>query len=301
VAIVNAVGDPIACAQVLVRPTPLGPYGYVPRGPVCAPDAVEAPMLIAAVRRSIGRGIAIRYEPNWRDGEEVPAVLAWRRAVATQPRSTMVVDLTLTETELLARLHQKWRYNLHLAERRGVRVREGGEDDLNVFGRLMTATASRDGFGARPPEYYAWAWRAFRPHSHLLLAENNGAVLGAVMTFHFGAESVYLYGASADEGRRDMPNHLLQWSALRLAKADGRTRYDLWGIPDAVGVAARAGSDLEDVDTSSDALRGVWGFKRGMGGAIERTVGAFDDVLAPWRYRLVSRLEAMRRPGSTRL
>ncbi len=295
VAVAGPSGDPIAGAQVLLRPTPLGPYGYVPRGPVCAPGSPEAGALFAAVRQSVGRAVAVRYEPAWVDGSCDPSDWGWVPAPTAQPRSTVVIDLRSSEQDLLDGMQQKWRYNLGLAERRGVSVREGGEADLHGFAKLMEATARRDGFGSRPGEYYAWAWRAFQPHSHVLLAEKEGALLAALMTFHFGAAAVYLYGASADEGRRDMPNHLLQWEAIRLAKVDGRLRYDLWGVPDVVGRAAAAGLDLTGVDASGDALAGVWGFKRGLGGTVERTVGGWDDVMSPLRHRLLSRLEAVRR------
>lgn len=295
VALTGASGEPVASAQVLLRPTPLGPYGYVPRGPVCSPTAPEAEALFSAVRRAVGRAVAVRYEPGWLDGSCDPTRWGWVAAPTTQPRSTVVIDLRASEQDLLDRMQQKWRYNLGLAQRRGVRVREGGEPDLEQFAELMDVTARRDGFGARPGAYYAWAWRSFHPNSHLLIAENEGALLGAVMSFHFGPAAVYLYGASSDEGRRDMPNHLLQWEAMRLARADGRTHYDLWGIPDEVGRAAHAGSDPAEVDPSSDSLAGVWGFKRGLGGTVERTVGGWDDVISPLRHRLLSRMEALRR------
>ena len=284
----------LAAVQLLFRPTPLGPIAYVPRGPVCAPTADLMTALLSEITSHTARAFAVRFEPGWSDGAALPDQWGLVPAPDTQPRSTAVVDLTLPEADLLAGMHPKWRYNLGLAERRGVSVREGGEADLATFAQLMRETAHRDHFHARESEYYAWAWRAFKPDAHLYLAERDGETLAALMCFHFGAEAIYLYGASSDSGRRDMPNHILQWEALRRARAAGLRRYDLWGIPDAIGAAATAGADPLGVDASSDPLWGVWRFKRGLPVQVRRTVGAWDLVISPARHRLFTLLTGVR-------
>ena len=83
-----------------------------------------------------------------------------------------------------------------------------------------------------------------------------------------------------------MPNHALQWEAMRQARAAGCRVYDLWGIPDEVGAAVVSGGRAEDVPAGRGGLWGVWGFKRGFGGRVSRAIGAFDDVYRPARYRL---------------
>jgi lipid II:glycine glycyltransferase (peptidoglycan interpeptide bridge formation enzyme) len=159
----------------------------------------------------------------------------------------------------------------------------------------MATTAARDAFGARPLAYYRDALAAFGSRGHLFLARREGETLAAVMTFHFGDSATYLYGASADRGRRHMPNHRLQWAAMRHARADGRRWYDFWGVPDEIGQAAVAGRDPENVPIGEGGLWGVWGFKRGFGGEVFRTVGAWDEVHAPVRYRLGMLAEHLRR------
>ncbi len=292
-------GELVAGAQILLRPSPLGPVGYVPRGPVCQPDDPAWPALAAAMRAAGGRlAVALRMEPGWSDTAAARGWLAGqglRPAEPVQPPSTVLLDLTPDEAALLSGLKQKWRYNVRLAQRHGVTARLGGAEDLPRLGQLMAATARRDGFHARPAGYYAAVWRALQPHARLYLAEWSGQTLAAILVVHHGSSATYLYGASSDLERQRMPNHLLQWEAIRQARAAGLAQYDLWGIPDELGQARGRGVDPDAVPPGRDGLWGVWGFKRGFGGRIWRAVGAWDMVLAPWRYAAGQRLLAWRR------
>ncbi len=284
----NADGQVVAGAQALLRSTPLGRVTYVPRGPVCSVADPAWPLLAGALDEEAKPGLALRIEPNWAHRDAARHWLVaegFVEADAIQPQSTVVVDLGKTEEELLNRMKQKWRYNVRLARRRGVEVSEAGLAGVEDFAALMVQTAERDGFGARPGAYYADAMRAFGQSAHLYLAHREGALLAAILVFHFGDAATYLYGASADTGRRHMPNHLLQWEAMRRAKAEGLRHYDFWGIPDELGLAAMAGDSLEAVPAGQGGLWGVWGFKRGFGGTVCRSVGAWDRVYAPRRYR----------------
>jgi len=179
-------------------------------------------------------------------------------------------------------MKQKTRYNVRLAARRGVTVRAGGEADLPAFYRLMTETAERDEFGIHTRAYYEAAHHLFVPdHGRLLLAEYEGQLLAALVVFAFGGGAVYMYGASSDEQRNLMPTYLLQWEAMRWARERGCHTYDLWGVPD------EDEPTLEATFTGrSDGLWGVYRFKRGFGGRLVRTAGAWDLVYAPLRYRL---------------
>jgi lipid II:glycine glycyltransferase (peptidoglycan interpeptide bridge formation enzyme) len=296
-------GEAVSGAQLLLRRTPLGALAYVPRGPVCHPADPSWPLLVARMAQQAGRSaIALRLEPHWPDTAETRAWLSaqgLREVAPVQPPSTLRLDLTLGTEALLAGMKQKWRYNVRVAERDGVTVREGGAPDLSTFGRLMAETALRDAFHARPADYYAAVWQALGPLAHLYLAEWSGEVLAAILVVHFGATATYLYGASADRERQRMPNHLLQWVAIRRAQELGLASYDFWGIPDALGRAVSSGLALESVPLGHGELWGVWGFKRGFGGAVWRSVGAWDLPLAPRRYALARRLESWRSGGTT--
>jgi len=143
-------------------------------------------------------------------------------------------------------------------------VRDGTAADLPAFYRMYVDTGERDGFLVRPYPYYESIWSQFLAGglAHLLLAELDGGFVAGLMLFRFGGTAWYFYGASTARGREAMPNHALQWAALRWAKASGCTRYDWWGAPDV----------LEE----SDPMWGVYRFKAGFGGEFVPWIGAWD-------------------------
>jgi lipid II:glycine glycyltransferase (peptidoglycan interpeptide bridge formation enzyme) len=136
--------------------------------------------------------------------------------------------------------------------------------DLPTLYDLYRVTGERDQFLIRPPEYYEQAWRVFMEAglAHPLIAETDSQPIAHVILFHFGRKCWYFYGASSDAQRDKMPNYLLQWEAIRWAKAHGYATYDMWGAP--------------DVFNESDAMWGVYSFKRGFRGMVTRHVGAWD-------------------------
>lgn len=284
---------PVAGIQVLLKSTPAGKFAYAPRGPVCAPDHPAWPLLRDGLRRRLRRSVALRLEPGWPDGAHTRAVLAGaglREAPPVQPPSTVVLDLTATEERLLASMAQKCRYNVRLAERRGVEVYVGGPEDLATFEQLLAATARRHGLSQRRAGYHAAVAAAFGPAARLYGARVLGVVVAMILVVRFGGVATYLYGASSGEHADHMPNHALQWRAIVDARQAGCRRYDFWGVPDALGRHVVAGGRAEDVPEGEGGLWGVWRFKRGFGGSVERTVGAWDDVYAPVRYALAERL-----------
>jgi peptidoglycan pentaglycine glycine transferase (the first glycine) len=288
-----------ACAQVLYRrlPANLGSIAYVPKGPLLDwTDTAAAGRLLEAIRpRALAqRAICLKVEPNApeepgrAEGHPAPVerlvALGFRPSAQTvQPRRTVLVELDDEPKALLARMKQKTRYNIRLAARRGVQVRAGGEEDLPAFYHLMQHTAERDGFGIHSQDYYETAHHLLVEPGlgRLLLAEHEGTLLAALVVMAFAGEACYMYGASADEGRNLMPTYLLQWESMLWAKEVGCRAYDLWGVPDEEEDALEA-----TFTERNDGLWGVYRFKRGFGGRLVRTVGAWDLVYAPLRYRL---------------
>lgn len=174
-----------------------------------------------------------------------------------EPVSTLLLDLTKGEEELLAEMHQKTRYNIKLAEKKGVGVRisnlEFRISDIDTFFELMKQTAKRDKINIFSKSYYKNLLEFFCCHPResgdlkddsedsrlrgndkvegvLFTAEFEGKILSAIFVVGFGDSATYLYGASGDEGREMMPNYLLQWSAIKWAKECGYKFYDFWGI-----------------------------------------------------------------------
>jgi len=292
----------IGGALILYKPLPLrlGAIAYVPRGPLVAwTDPLNVSEVLDAVQRAARRhrSWALWMEPEAYDTPEQRAVLqqhGFQPAPRTvQPPRTVLVDIAGSEGEILEAMKSKTRYNIRLAERRGVQVREGGAADFSTFSALMQQTGKRDGFGTHTEAYYRRAWELFAPSGQaaLLLAELEGQPVAGLMVFALGSKSWYLFGASSDEHRSAMPTYAIQWQAIRWAKARGCTTYDLWGIPD----VDEATLEAEFADRH-DGLWGVYRFKRGFGGQVVRYVGMVEKSLSPL-YPLAMRLRHLRGAG----
>ena len=207
-----------------------------------------------------------------------------------QFRNTVFIDLQRSEDEILASFKQKTRYNIRLAERKGVRVHEAEESELPLLYRMYAETAVRDGFVIRHEAYYTELWREFMQAgmAKALIAEVECQPIGGLVLFYFAGVSRFMFGMSTDLARERMPNYLLQWEAIRLSKSLGCRTYDMWGAP--------------DVFTESDPLWGVYRFKEGFNGQVVRHLGAWDYTSQPGLYRLYTRtlpkiLDVMRARG----
>jgi peptidoglycan pentaglycine glycine transferase (the first glycine) len=290
-------GCAVAAAQILRRRLPRTPLcvAYVPKGP--ALNYADTSVLVQALsileeQARQEHTILLKIDPDvWLGpgAENVPrrpgtaAVLEtlakrhWRSSPEQiQFKNTVVIDLATDEDELLARMKAKTRYNIRLTARRGVYVRRGTEGDLDTFYTLYSETSERNEFLIRPAGYYVDVWTQFirAERAHLLLAEVEGEPIAGLILFHFGQKAWYMYGASSSRHRQLMPNYLLQWEAMQLAKRLGCIQYDLWGAPDHFD--------------ESDPMWGVYRFKTGFGGETMRGVGAYDFSPTPWLYSLYS-------------
>ncbi len=247
------------------------------------PDIPVAPLPLRPLspeeRGSEGQLEALLQQRGWRFSPD-----------QIQFRNTVTLDLSRSEDDLLAAMKPKTRYNIRLAARKGVRVRLGTPNDIDLLYRLYAETSVRDGFVIRHADYYREAWGSFMQAglAQPFIAEVEGEPVGGLIAFTFGRTAWYLYGMSREAHREKMPNHLLQWEAMRWAKSRGCTLYDFWGAP--------------DVFVESDPMWGVWKFKEGFGGQVARHIGAWDYAPSPWRYRLYTAvlpkvLDVMRRQG----
>jgi peptidoglycan pentaglycine glycine transferase (the first glycine) len=279
-----------AGALVLYRKFPMGlTMGYVPKGPIGDWLPELLPALDQACRAQ--GAFALKLEPDDEVStiapEDLRQVGLRPSAHTVQPRRTLLVDLSDDEDAILGRMHQKTRYNIRLAGRKGVTVRPW--NDLAAFGRMMNRTGERNEFGVHIPAYYEQAYNLFHPSGQceVLVAEYDDQPLAALMVFARGTRAWYFYGASLDRERQRMPTYLLQWEAMRWARSKGCLQYDLWGVPD------EAQDVLEEqFPQRGDGLWGVYRFKRGFGGRLHRTLGAWDRVYQPavyWIYRLMAR------------
>ncbi|HCK67183.1 MAG TPA: hypothetical protein DHW49_13045, partial [Anaerolineae bacterium] len=142
-----------------------------------------------------------------------------------QFKNTVIIDLSESEENLLARMKQKTRYNIRLAEKKGVSIREGKLDDLENLYRMYAETSVRDGFVIRDENYYMTVWKIFmqsavsnQPSAVPLIAEVDNEPVAAIFLFMFAGRAYYVYGMSRNAHREKMPTYLLQWEAIRWAK-----------------------------------------------------------------------------------
>ncbi len=308
----EAGGKPCAAALVLLRRPAHLPLGvmYAPKGPTLPWDDVSLLQSVLADLEAAARqakAVFLKIDPDVEEdapeGKTVTLTLrarGWRpSAEQVQFRNTLLLDLTLPPDDLLACMKPKWRYNIRLAQRKGVVVRPGTVDDLSLLYRMYQETSVRDRFVIRPEEYYQDAWGSFMKAglAQPLIAEVEGEPVAMVILFRFGRRAWYMYGASRSVYREYMPNHLLQWEAIRWAQAQGCAIYDLWGAP-------------ERAD-ESEPMWGVYRFKAGFGARPVRYIGAWDfpvyrrvyDLYTTLTPRLLAlmRWRYWRRVGSGRL
>ena len=287
--------------QILFRQLPLGfTFAYLPKGPLVRDYAQGSkyPTPGQTFWNDVDRlcrkkrAVFLKIEPDewagpaeWQDGQVPDGCILSPQSI--QPPRTIVVDLDGSEQEILARMKQKTRYNIRLAGKKGVQVDPTG--DVAAFHQLMETTGQRDQFGIHSLAYYQRAYELFRAVDKcaILMAEYEGEQIAGLMVFASGTRSWYLYGASASKHRERMPTYLLQWEAMKWARARGCLQYDLYGVPD---------HDEEYLETNfqerSDGLWGIYRFKRGFGGHLTRSSGPWDRVYNSFFYQIYLRWAA---------
>jgi peptidoglycan pentaglycine glycine transferase (the first glycine) len=275
--------------QILIQDLPLGfKVAYIPRGPVGLDELGFVDPNWDSFQEELDRfcrdqqAVFLKIEPDgWEDREE-PAPPGWESSPhSIQPPRTILVSLEGDEDQILARMKSKTRYNIRLADRKGVEVRR--IQDIAPFYSLLESTSERAEFGIHTQAYYRKAFELFHPTGEctLFLAEFESQPLASIMVFKRGKRSWYFYGASSRQHRDLMAPYLVQWEAMRWAKGQGCSSYDLWGVPDEE--FDRLEAEFTD---RSDGLWGVYRFKRGFGGQLLRSPGPWDRVYRPGLYAL---------------
>ncbi len=270
-------------AQILFRRLPLGlTLGYMPK-PVGRRQWAEGSEKFWHEVDLIckkNKAVFLKVEPDsWDDSFRLLPSAFRISPHNIQPPRTITIPINDSEEQILVRMKPKCRYNIRLAEKKGITVRAW--DDISVFHEMMTVTGGRDKFGVHSKEYYQRAYELFHPKGtcELLVAEFEGKPLASLMVFANGKRAWYVYGASNDMERNRMPTYLLQWEAIRWAKTRGCDEYDLWGVPDENEETLEA-----NFETRHDGLWGVYRFKRGFGGQLKRAAQAVDRVYNPLLY-----------------
>jgi lipid II:glycine glycyltransferase (peptidoglycan interpeptide bridge formation enzyme) len=269
--------------QILFRRLPLGfTIAYMPKPVDSGQWTVDSEVFWREVDSVCkkNRAVFLKVEPDaWADEFIIHHSSFIISKHNIQPPRTITLDINASEEDILARMKPKCRYNIRLAEKKGVTVRAW--DDIAAFHEMMTVTGGRDGFGVHSKEYYQRAYELFHPKGtcELIVAEYEGKPLSSLMVFANAKRAWYVYGASNNEERNRMPTYLLQWEAIRWTKARGCEEYDLWGVPD-----EDEGTLEAQFESRHDGLWGVYRFKRGFGGHLKRAAQALDRVYNPLLY-----------------
>ena len=229
---------------------------WSPSGPVL-PVGKDRERVWGLLRHEVGKlahrhhDVFVRFEASVPVEEDWPVKL---KKVKTSylPRYTLLLDLTLSEDQLLAQMAQKGRYNLKQSAKAKVTVREGGKEDLAAFYEILKVTGARDGFYHHKESFYSHFLNLLEGNAVLYVAEVGDEIVGGVLVAYFGDRATYYFGASSNSHRKAMSPYALQWHAIREAKKRGCTEYDFLGIA--------------PEDQPKHPLRGVTQFKTRFGG-----------------------------------
>ncbi len=275
---------------VLIRKMPIfGNIMYSSRGPVCNMHDIAVMKQLTDGAKELAKkynAMALRIEPDIESEDQV-----FRDVVTNlgykikddakdfkdeiQPRYVFRLDIKgKSEEEIMAGFHQKWRYNIRLATKKGVEVKEGTREDLKDFHKIMLETGNRDGFITRPLEYFEKMYDNMVPTGHmkLLMAYYEGKPISGVIPIFYGNKTWYLYGASSNQHRNLMPNYLLQWEMIKMAIARKDDMYDFRGVSGVVD--------------ESHPQYGLYRFKKGFGAKFTEFIGEIYIPYKPLTYKL---------------
>lgn len=259
---------------LLARRSALGEILYVPKGPGIK-DQEQLKQFIKAVKKAHPPAVYIRIEPELEIEAATPKTLGLLPARQQVQKATVKVDLTAEEEQILASFKQKTRYNIRLAGRHGVKVEAVPSDPqhLEIMYSLMTTTRERAGYFLHSRRYFEDCWQSFAAagQGQLLLAKHDDEVLAGIYLIKFGKKVWYKDGGSIRKKSEVMAPYALQWEAMRWAKAQGATTYDMWGV-------APRGAE-NHIMSSLDQ------FKQGFNQEITEFIGTWDIVLKPGAYR----------------
>ena len=218
---------------------PFTPYkiAMFEKGPVPTKEMLEDIKVIGKENNLI----FVKFEPNCTKSEELIKLVKSSGAVPGKTLftpSTFWINLKPSEEELMKSFSSKTRYNIRVAERNGVKVKEdNSEKAFNRYLELTRETVSRQGFYAHSEKYHRLMWSVLKKAgiAHLLTAEFNGEIITTWIVFVWKNFLYYPYGASTETHKNVMANNLMMWEAIKFGKKMGLTTFDLWGREEGKG------------------------------------------------------------------
>lgn len=273
-----------------------GTIWYVPKGPGMftykASKTDEKRLkaftqdLAKFVRKSDSRAFMLMIEPEVYDGQLDPRKAGWvKSSHDLQFRATIIVNIDKNDDDLLASFKQKTRYNIRLAERKGVTIeqRPASNEMVDLMYKLMQDTQGRAGFYLRPKSAFAAYWQSFAQAGlgQFFVAVHEGEVIAAEYAFVFGRKAYYKEGGSTGAKRNLMAPYLVQYEAMRWAREQGAQEYDLVAVPP------------KDQLTESHPMWGLYQFKSGFNQEVTQFIGCWEYALKPKRYERWRKVEPL--------
>ena len=283
--------------QLTIHPIPHTKYtlGYLPKGPMPTKQMLDALKQIGKAENCV----LIQLEPNVENTKNLKSEIKNLGLIpAAHPlftNYTFILDLTKSEEELLKNMHPKTRYNIRIAEKKGVKIIEDNSDKtFEEYLRLTKETTQRQSFYAHSEHYHRLMWKTLKTSNfklktendyeltaHLFIATYNNAVLVAWIVFVLGDTLYYPYGASSSNYREVMASNLMMWEVIKFGKKLGLKKFDMWG---AMG---------PNPDTK-DPWFGFHRFKEGYGGKLTEFVGSYDFIINKPMYLVYKLLNKVR-------
>jgi lipid II:glycine glycyltransferase (peptidoglycan interpeptide bridge formation enzyme) len=274
-------GKLIAAATIIKKALPMGKkYFYCPRGPIIDKSQIATTKQIVELLYDIIKQMAqeedamfLRFDPTFQITDyQLPIV----KTIDIEPGQTLILNLEKSEPELLKGMHPKTRYNINLAQKRGVKIIEAGSDRFEEFWQLMCQTGERDNFRTHGISYYKEMLKADNDFIKLFFAEYKGKPISSIIVAFFGDTATYAHGASSNNDRNVMAPYLLQWHCIKSAKELGHKYYDFYGI-------------------NAKRWPGVTRFKKGFGGKEVNYPGTYDLVFDKNWYSIYKMVRKVRR------
>lgn len=285
----NESGEIIGSISILIRKIPIfGNIMYSSRGPVCD---IHNQKVLAELTEGVKelakkyKAFILKIEPDIKsDDKEFRKIIedlnygikddAKNFNEEIQPRYVFRLNIKgKTEDEIFANFHQKTRYNIRLATKKGVEIKEATREDLKAFHEIMLITGKRDNFMTRPLAYFEKMYDELYPeHMKVWMAYYEGKPISGIIDIIYGNKVWYLYGASSNEHRNLMPNYLLQWEGIKFAIKNHKDIYDFRGVSGVVD--------------ESHPQYGLYRFKKGFGAEFTEFIGEIYIMFSPLRYRL---------------
>jgi len=293
----NDNGEIIGSLSVLIRKIPIfGNMIYSPRGPVCDIHNKKVLEELTNGLRELAKKynvFVLKIEPDIKSDDtefrEIVTELGYKIKddaknfnEEIQPRYVFKLDIKgKTEDEIFNNFHQKTRYNIRLATKKGVVVKEGTRENLKDFHDIMVVTGKRDNFIIRSLSYFEKMYDELVPNGHmkLMMAFYEDKPVSGIIDIIYGNKIWYLYGASSNEHRNIMPNYLLQWEMIKYAIENKKDVYDFRGVSGVVD--------------ESHPQYGLYRFKKGFGAECIEFIGEIYIPFKPllyWIYKLSEKI-----------